>query len=204
MRNVCTVEGCGQFVVGRGLCRKHYMRVQRKGSVDDERKNARGVCSVEGCDRPHQALGLCHDHWKAQRREVVRVAAVAAKPIRLCAQCGGPVDAERGTRGPRSFCSRECKDRERIISGAAAVSARKSYFKRNYNLTVEDVERMAAEGCHICGTLDWPGQHNRPHVDHCHATGRVRGVLCTDCNTGLGKFRDDPDRLEAAARYLRR
>lgn len=54
--------------------------------------------------------------------------------------------------------------------------------------------------CGICGgalTLD-----RNTHVDHCHITGQIRGVLCGQCNTGLGLFRDDPELLTQARNYL--
>lgn len=56
-------------------------------------------------------------------------------------------------------------------------------------------EIIAVGVCTICGE---PGDQ----VDHCHETGQVRGLLCVNCNTGLGKFKDDPDLLEFARIYL--
>ncbi|WP_425545633.1 endonuclease VII domain-containing protein [Glutamicibacter creatinolyticus] len=59
--------------------------------------------------------------------------------------------------------------------------------------------------CAICG--DPYGMESLKHplyVDHCHQTGKVRGLLCSRCNTGLGLFRDSPDLMLAAVTYLTR
>ncbi|GGV25043.1 recombination endonuclease VII [Streptomyces spectabilis] len=73
------------------------------------------------------------------------------------------------------------------------------YFKRKYGLTMEDRDEMIAAQkglCVIC--LKAPPAH----VDHCHETGKVRGVLCFNCNSAIGKLGDDPDALRRAISYL--
>jgi hypothetical protein len=52
--------------------------------------------------------------------------------------------------------------------------------------------------CALCGGTEL----RRLAVDHNHKTGDFRGLLCFSCNTGLGKFGDDPERLRRAARYV--
>lgn len=68
------------------------------------------------------------------------------------------------------------------------------------DMTLKDQEGK----CAICGVA-MTGENRKlvPHVDHCHDTGLVRGLLCQSCNVGLGRFEDNVDRLEAALRYLR-
>jgi hypothetical protein len=77
-----------------------------------------------------------------------------------------------------------------------------------YGLTPEAyfVLRMVqGNKCAICGKLPIStGNRQRLHVDHDHVTGRVRGLLCPDCNRGLGSFHDNPGFLTQAAAYLRR
>ena len=78
-------------------------------------------------------------------------------------------------------------------------------LKQKYGLTVEQRDQMIAgqDGrCLVCGTLFGLLKANRPHVDHDHATGRVRGVLCVGCNTMLGKAADSAKLLRKAAKYL--
>ncbi|WP_405888419.1 endonuclease VII domain-containing protein [Streptomyces longwoodensis] len=90
--------------------------------------------------------------------------------------------------GWASYC-RECRaERNRI-----------SYFKRRYGLTPAELEALVAEQrgvCCIC--LAAPTEH----VDHCHETGRVRGVMCFSCNAALGQFKDRPDAIRRAAAYV--
>lgn len=62
-------------------------------------------------------------------------------------------------------------------------------------LAVETVER-----CEACGD-EFPNSRQR-HLDHCHRTGRVRGVLCHHCNLALGNVKDDPQRLTLLIKYL--
>ncbi len=76
-------------------------------------------------------------------------------------------------------------------------------MKRRYGITHEERDTLlASQGgvCAICKTKDV----KRWHVDHCHSTGRVRGILCHNCNVGLGHFRDQPRLLTRAIDYLKK
>lgn len=79
---------------------------------------------------------------------------------------------------------------------------------RRFGITLADYERMLDEQGGVCKVCCRPetailrGHVKALAVDHCHATGVVRGLLCTKCNTALGLVEDCPDRLDALARYL--
>ena len=67
-------------------------------------------------------------------------------------------------------------------------------------------EMLALQGgrCAICGHSDLSDPNFFPLVDHCHKTGKIRGLLCMNCNQGLGKFKDSYNNLLGAAMYLQR
>lgn len=87
-------------------------------------------------------------------------------------------------------------------------SDRKASLKKKYGLTIDQVASLwnSQEGkCAICTRpipVDSPVKAAKPHIDHNHVTGVVRGLLCLTCNTGLGMFGDSLDLLEAARIYL--
>jgi hypothetical protein len=83
---------------------------------------------------------------------------------------------------------------------------RDGHLRRKYGIGLEQYSAMStAQGgrCAICRTSS-PGGMGSFHVDHDHATGKVRGLLCFTCNRGLGCFRDSEETLSLAIQYLER
>lgn len=76
---------------------------------------------------------------------------------------------------------------------------RRRYLKAEYGITEDEYNAFVAkaEGKCVCGN-----DLVRPHLDHCHETGVVRGLLCQPCNMALGLLRDDPARLRRLASYV--
>jgi hypothetical protein len=75
-------------------------------------------------------------------------------------------------------------------------------LKRYEGMTIEVWDEMLIAQSGRCAICNDP--MTLPHVDHCHATGKVRGLLCPSCNKGLGHMRDDIENILRAAAYLRR
>lgn len=81
-----------------------------------------------------------------------------------------------------------------------AASSQLAWYRRTkYGVTQEQFDIMLEMQKGKCAICPQPAIA----VDHCHVTGRVRGLLCRKCNSGLGFFNDSPDLVEAALRYLR-
>jgi len=82
---------------------------------------------------------------------------------------------------------------------------KKSRIRGQYDMSMEDFEELMAlqnGACAICGHSDMSDKNIFPVVDHCHESGKVRGLLCMNCNQGLGKFKDSTSNLTAAMAYL--
>lgn len=116
------------------------------------------------------------------------------KPCKACATKFSP-------RSPSEmYCDDDCKDK-------ASTGA---YFMRVYGITFDDYQKMHdAQGarCAIClgegFVMDKEKHRLKLVVDHCHSTGKVRGLLCHNCNRALGLFKDSQDALLNAVGYLK-
>jgi hypothetical protein len=140
-----------------------------------------------------------------------------------CRDCGETKEASQFSRrndkrvgssyydGLQSVCkacntTRVREWRRNMPTEARAKFVRHGNLRKHYGLGLVQYEQLKAtqDGrCAICGTDDPKGRGDF-HVDHCHETGAIRGLLCHFCNVALGNFKDDIARLEAAIEYLRK
>jgi len=106
----------------------------------------------------------------------------------------------------RALNLEKVRRRKRELLAQKSVNERRDAKLRHYfGITIETYNDMLARQfgrCAICKTTNWGGRWNSPCVDHCHLTGKIRGLLCLLCNRGLGNFRDNVDLLQAASEYL--
>lgn len=221
-RGMCTVPGCDKPAHGRGVCDMHIKRMKVSGSYDDPRADNVNL-------RTNQAA---YTQWMTYRRGdgypivqewfddfFVFFAAVGERPSsrhRLTrldkGKPMGPGNFEwrekhitrSNDETPEEYQKRFQKAR-RINTGSGLWE---NDLRRKYGIGLNDLRAMAeAQGhkCAICGNPETEmrnGVTRHLAVDHDHATGKIRDLLCQSCNTGLGKFKDDTEILAKAIAYL--
>jgi hypothetical protein len=194
-RDAMTCPPCGSL---RTACKKRYFR-------DDGVTVRLRFCR----DCGHKWRDECNSQERLNKSDSAKARALAAIE-KECSHCKKMLPVACFTkRGPdlilyRSRC-KECEGYLRRVSHRGNRSLLKLY-----GITADDYQTMlAAQGglCAICGKPDSGKRRNSKvplNVDHCHTTGKVRGLLCTRCNLGIGNFDDDIGRFETAIAYIRR
>lgn len=126
-----------------------------------------------------------------------------------CSKCKSWKDTNSFNRNKKSSDGLNCWCREcHNASKRSTYDADDFYFKhilRRYGLTREAHRVLYEEQAGCCAICEVPESAlpKRFHVDHCHSTGIVRGLLCHHCNVGLGHFDHDPKLLKSAIDYLK-
>ena len=128
----------------------------------------------------------------SKREEQTRVCRVCGEEKSLHSEFYQRRDRTNGRTDP--FYRRECKECFKALDR----------FRR-LGITPEQYEQMLIEqkfSCAICESKLESSRYTKFAVDHCHKTGKTRGLLCTQCNTALGLMKDSIVRLQAAVDYL--
>lgn len=102
--------------------------------------------------------------------------------------------------GHTNICKKCHREAQRRYRANNPDNYKSSKLKHKYGITLEELNQMKEEQkntCYIC-----PNDSEELVVDHCHSTEKVRGLLCPACNKALGFFRDSPDNLHNAIKYL--
>lgn len=103
----------------------------------------------------------------------------------------------------RFVSSNNCVECSRLAALHRREKAKDKRLIRKYGLTLGSRDRMAEGQGNSCAICHEEFSDNRAmHVDHCHETGKVRGILCSQCNQGIGLLRDNPTIIRAAAAYV--
>jgi len=219
MPEKCHVHSCTQPVIGRGLCRKHYMRVHRNGTVEETRPSDWGqrekhpAYSAWANLRRNHRLNL-PESWRKDFWAFVKdVPEKPAKASAMRADSTKPWSADnfywkekRGSSEDRKEYMREWHRKARAANVEYYLAAD---LKKNYGVTLEWYRETLAKQNNVCAICKEPekvvirGKLIAMPVDHCHETGKARGLLCTKCNRGIGLFSDSVDKLQSAIDYLK-
>lgn len=219
-------------ISARGLCSMHYQRYRYQDRLEEVAPAQKGKCLYcgEPFDPTARRWGAvyCSMRCKQASHDARRIG--APKSPAECEHCGEALPLQR--RLDQRFCNARCgqnwrnaRAAEHLLLSKGGRACRgcgdlippkrmgnalycsdgckiRSRRHEAYGLTKAELDLLLGqhERCAICLTDAW-GKKG-PCVDHDHATGKVRGILCGSCNQGLGRFGDDPSTLRAAAAYV--
>ena len=131
---------------------------------------------------------MANDTWDSERRkeyfrEYGRRRKAMFKERGICVNCQKASPAEG------RICCQQCLDDKKLTAKFGTAGPYRQLYVDLFE---------AQQG--LCGICKEPMK--RPLLDHCHKTMEVRGLLCSNCNVGLGQFKDNPDLLKAALFYI--
>ncbi len=216
-RTTCHVDGCDKRAVSHGLCDMHRKRLASHGHLEQTRPDSWGAKDSHPLNHSwkwmqrHRARHEIAPEWRDDFLRFIADLGERPSPKHklFAADDSKPI-------GPDNFIWKrsitekvEGEDEKTYHNRVQKVYRRlkpETYAgydrMRHYGINLAEYEALLAKQdgkCAICGGKD---EWFSLAVDHCHGTGRIRGLLCSQCNRGLGLFKDNPEHLKRAAEYL--
>lgn len=210
MSNICEVQDCNKPKVAHGVCDMHRKRLARHGHLKKNRPDDWGTrekhplyqtwCWMKRMEHKFSVCEDWQDFWNF-------VSDVGERPSEK---------HQLRRKDPHGNYSQEnCEWREiREDKDKAAYArewrknnpdkAKNIELRKMFGITLEDYHIMLeTQGgvCAVCKKAESYAGYSLA-VDHCHATGKIRGLLCNSCNRAIGLFKDSVDNLKSAIAYL--
>lgn len=128
---------------------------------------------------------------------------------KICKQCGeeGPLELFQKDISKKDKVRPECKEctaanrKKRYNPSKNRMHNMQKNFGKGILETYQEIFEAQGGVCAICASPE-NGRYAHLSVDHNHDTGKIRGLLCNNCNRGIGLLKDDPKILEQAKKYL--
>lgn len=191
-RGVCSVPNCGRPHKARGYCQTHYMQRQRGAPIAEiikvRAREKPPECTEDGCSEPVKSKGLCKLHYQRLLRH--------------------GHTRYRDRKKPPKFCSEPACENVMYALGMCHAHYSRTRKAEERGANLEALMKKQNGLCAICqkpekSTDGLSGKRRSLAIDHCHETGRARGLLCSSCNRGLGLFQDNSELLARARLYLK-
>lgn len=216
----CSVIGCGDPIDIHFMCRKHYYRTWRFGSPAPIRAGNKRNHPLYSIWNERKSRGSLCAEWASDIFAMAATVGERPSPTHLLRRPDpqkpyGPdnwmwfpaIRREEGESRTAFIARKWASRRERDPE-----NERRRHRLRTYGLTEADYTAMLRKQKGVCAICKLPervvdhktGVIKNLSVDHCHATGKVRALLCWKCNAVLGKANDSIEMLQAMIRYLRK
>lgn len=199
----CSVEGCEREAKVRGMCKPHYVREWKRTNVSIEKREGNELYAVWCSKRKGRVPEW--ETFETFKKDVGEKPTDAHKLRKIDSKKPfGPGNVEwRLTFVP--------KGENEPLKAYVSRAMRLHNLRLKYGLSAVQFETMLEAQKDACAICELPetrsnGRDDRKSslaVDHDHKTGKVRGLLCSTCNTSLGGFKDDPKLLSKAIEYLK-
>lgn len=194
-QRTCSRDGCDRPHEAKGLCDRHYQQARYAQNPEPKKARARAYSAANR----DKKLAYNKAYYETHREHLM------SKGREWYLANKDKVNENnrqryREAREERLAYQKAYRARRKAADPAlVAAQERRVYLKAKYGITPEHYDSLLAKQrgrCAICSA------EATLVVDHDHSNGAIRGLLCHDCNLGLGRFKDDPAVLSHALRYL--
>ena len=195
---LCSVPDCKEAHKAKGYCNTHYAQFKRGRAITKEINNRSApklpTCIADNCNRTDlRAHNLCSMHYARWLRHDTWTYHSRARPEQKCSIEG-------------------CEDFFYCLDMCHRHYQQHNFMHRKYNITYQDYLALKERQNNLCAICKKPEltkskKYDRIKelaVDHCHETGKVRGLLCGACNSAIGLLKEDLGTLKNAINYLKK